>query len=194
MLTAEEEQRFFSEVPTNATITWDNTDHLFTATTWWADQDHDQSYPSIIVERRRRSVVKDQQQPVDDRLSSENVDDDETLYIEHYGVRVFDEYGIHILADGGPKNGVPEQVRCGDLARLVWRWAGGLDHNEETEGSSMRPVRYEVASPVLSSSLPGDIGADTRYEFTMEAHHTEHDPQNIPRTDSIEYVVDVNPS
>lgn len=177
MLTTAEEDRLEASFPLEGlTVDYEGESYTYDLTPFWSGGDDagddataDPDYPALVFGWNAQSEPATERQPVDDVTAVDNPLD-VPEYRETETAEVYDELSVTVAVEAAhDANGVPPQVRGGQLARQLWRFTS-LDLDLNSVGpDGERPMRIDVQS----GPTPSRVRLTYRLEWALRLHHSE---------------------
>lgn len=198
MLPTATQERFLAALPNTVEIRFPSLAETrrYTFATWWAHEDHDVEYPGIVCTLDPRGILRETDQPLDDRIRTEPNADDTIAYDEIRGHRLYDGLAVTVV-DRGMSDGSSAGDRAAMMAGRIERWmrlevprselATAGSYNEipihlppiHIDGPADRSgmvdetdiARYEVSARIhytLATSEPVDAVAETEVRWSNE--------------------------
>lgn len=177
MLTTTEEDRLEASFPLEGlTVDYEGESYTYDLTPFWSGGDEagedataDPDYPALVFGWNEQSEPATERQPVDDVAAVDNPLD-VPEYRETETAEVYDELSVTVAVEAAhDANGVPPQVRGGQLARQLWRFTT-LDLDLNSVGpDGERSMRVDVQS----GPSPSRVQLTYRLEWALRLHHSE---------------------
>lgn len=192
MLTTAEEDRLEAALPSTFTVEYAGDEFQYDLTPYWGGSDVDgddagggPEYPAVVFDWDVQGETDTDRQPLGDVRAIEPGGEDELVEVN--AARVWDDLSISVAVEARhDANGVPPQVRGGQIARQLWKFCRfELDLNSPGANGE-RPM---VAS-VESAPTPGRVERTYRIEWVVRLRHTVDHEVTTEATEDVEYEVE----